>query len=76
MGKLPVLSGRKVVRVFQRAGWYEDRQEGSHVILKKEGKFCNLSIPVHSGKNVKRGLLRKQIARAEMTVDEFLELLS
>ncbi len=75
MGKLPVLSGLEVVRAFKRAGWYEARREGSHVILKKEGEPCNLSIPVHAGRNVKRGLLRKQITRAQLTVDEFSKLL-
>jgi len=45
------------------------------VTLQKEGMACNLSIPIHGNKDVKRGLLRKQIAKANLTVDEFVELL-
>lgn len=33
MQKLPILSGRKVVKVFKRLGWEVARQRGSHIIL-------------------------------------------
>ena len=75
MSKLPVISGNDAIKAFKKAGWYEAGREGSHVILKKEGMTCNLSIPVHRKKNIKRGLLRKQIAKAELTVDDFIMLL-
>lgn len=75
MGKLPVISGHEAIKAFQKAGWHTANQEGSHITLKKDGMNCNLSIPMHSGKDVKRGLLRKQIAKAGMTVDEFVSLL-
>ena len=75
MGKLPVISGKEVIRAFQKDGWFIADQEGSHVTLKKQGMPCNLSIPVHGNKDIKRGLLRKQIAKAGLTVDEFVALL-
>ena len=56
-------------------GWCVAHQEGSHVTLKKDGMACNLSIPVHGGKDIKRGLLRKQLAAATLSVDEFVNLL-
>lgn len=37
MQKVPLLSGREVVKVFRRLGWYVARQRGSHIILVKEG---------------------------------------
>ncbi|HOC92424.1 MAG TPA: type II toxin-antitoxin system HicA family toxin [bacterium] len=43
--------------------------------LKKDGMACNLTVPVHGNKDVKRGLLRKLIAKAVLTTDEFIELL-
>jgi len=62
-----------IVRAFQRAGWKNTRQRSSHIILEKEGHEATLSIPVHKGKNVKRGTLRDLIRDARMSVDEFLE---
>ena len=75
MGKLPVISGREAIIAFQKDGWCEASREGSHVTLKKEGMSCNLSIPVHGNKDIKRGLLRKQIAKANLPGDEFVNLL-
>ncbi len=69
--KLPVLSGRDVVKVFQRLGWEVARQRGSHIILVKEGHIATLSVPDH--KEIAKGTLRKLIARAGITVEEFME---
>jgi hypothetical protein len=37
MPKLPVVSGAETVRAFERAGWYVDRQRGSHVVCSEPG---------------------------------------
>jgi len=37
MAQLPVISGAKAVRAFERAGWRQDRQRGSHVVMLKPG---------------------------------------
>ncbi len=47
MAKLPVVSGAEAVRAFERAGWRQDRQRGSHVILLKPGHSASLSVPQH-----------------------------
>jgi predicted RNA binding protein YcfA (HicA-like mRNA interferase family) len=47
MPALPVLSGRKTVRAFERLGWQVARQRGSHIIMVKEGEITTLSIPEH-----------------------------
>jgi len=73
LSRLGSYRGEEVVRAFQRAGWKITRQRSSHVILDKEGYEATLSIPVHKGKNVKRGTLRDLIKDARMSVDEFLE---
>lgn len=62
----------RVIKAFIRVGWKIERQTGSHVILSKEGYPIILSIPVHKGKPIKQGLLRKQIELAGMTLDDFL----
>lgn len=70
---LPIISGREAVRAFEKAGWVVAWQKGSHIILIKSGVPVNLSIPNH--KQLDRGLLRSQIRKAGMTVEEFVALL-
>ena len=67
---IPVLSGREVVRVFERLGWQVVRQKASHIIMIKPGEIATLSIPDH--KEVARGTLRSLIRDANLTVQEFL----
>jgi len=74
MSGLHNLRPGQVVKAFERAGWTNRGQRGSHVKLSKEGNPNILSIPVHKGKAVKAGLLRDQIKKAGLNVDEFLEL--
>ena len=69
MPSLPVISGRKTVRVFERLGWRVARQRGSHIIMVKAGDIATLSIPDH--KEVARGTLRSLIRAARVTVEEF-----
>ena len=73
MSKLPRLSGRKCVRALQKAGFYEKRQHGSHIILRRDNPFAQLVVPDH--KELDRGTLRAIIRQANLTVDEFNKLL-
>jgi predicted RNA binding protein YcfA (HicA-like mRNA interferase family) len=73
VSRLGSYRGEQVVKAFQRAGWSIDRVRSSHVILEKEGFMATLSVPVHKGKNVKRGTLRDLIRDAELSVEEFLK---
>jgi predicted RNA binding protein YcfA (HicA-like mRNA interferase family) len=72
MPAIPVLSGRKAVRAFQKPGWQVVRQRGSHIIMVKEGEIVTLSIPDH--KEIAKGTLRSLIRAAGITVDEFTRL--
>jgi predicted RNA binding protein YcfA (HicA-like mRNA interferase family) len=73
MSRLGSYRGEQVVKAFQRAGWSIARVRSSHVILEREGLVATLSVPVHKGKNVKRGTLRDLIKDAELSVEEFLK---
>lgn len=74
MSGLNNLKPERVIRAFERAGWKAKGQRGSHVKLTKEGNINILSIPVHKGKPIKQGLLRDQIVKAGLTIEEFLKL--
>ena len=73
MGMLSNISGREAAGVFAKIGYYQERREGSHMILcNKMPGFSILSIPDH--KELAPGLLRGQIKRAGLSVEEFLKL--
>ena len=71
MPSLPVLSGKEVVKVFQRLGWTVARQSSSHIVMTRQGEIASLSIPDH--KEVAKGTLRSLIRSANITVDEFIK---
>ena len=75
MATLHNLKPEKVIKAFERAGWINKGQRGSHVKLIKHGSSNILSIPVHKGKPVKIGLLKDQIKKSGLTEEEFLKLL-
>jgi predicted RNA binding protein YcfA (HicA-like mRNA interferase family) len=73
--KLPIVSGRQAVRVFERIGYRVVRQRGSHIRLHDETNSNHLPLTVPDHRVVKPGLLRKLLRDADLTVDEFVELL-
>ena len=75
MSKLPRITGEQAVKAFTRVGFAVDRIKGAHHILKRDSDGVRLTIPVHKGKTIGLGLLHSQIAAANLTKDEFRELL-
>ena len=73
MTKLPVISGDECIRALERAGFRVTRQRGSHMIMRRDEPFARTSVPKH--KTLKPGTLRGIIKDAELTVEEFVELL-
>ena len=74
MTKLPTVPSGELIRALERGGFEQVRQRGSHVRLRHpDGRV--VTVPVHSGKEVGKGLLRKILRDAELTVDDLLDLL-
>lgn len=74
MTRLPTLNARKIIQALERAGFVFDHQSGSHYILRHPLKRRTTSVPQH-GKDVKRSLMKEILQQAELTEDEFRELL-
>jgi predicted RNA binding protein YcfA (HicA-like mRNA interferase family) len=75
-GRLPVVNGRQVLRAMIKAGFVVDRVVGSHHVLKHATDIrWTVTVPVHAGKDLKRGTLRSIIRRGGFTIEEFVELL-
>lgn len=67
--RLKLVSGQEAVRKFVHAGWTVARRRGSHVMLTKPDFPWTISVPDHS--QLGRGLMRKLIKQAGLTVEEF-----
>ena len=70
MPRLPRLSGEEVVRAFERLGFEQVRQRGSHVVMRRGAAGC--VVPMH--KEVKHGTLAGIIRQAGLTQDMFIEV--
>lgn len=73
MSRLPRLSGRDCVKALTKAGFYQKRQHGSHIILRRDSPFAQLVVPDHQ--ELDRGTLRAILRQANLSVDEFTALL-
>lgn len=75
MPKLPSISGEKAVKCFEKLGYFVSRQKGSHIRLRhsSDKKKKPLTIPKH--KELGRGLLRKLIRDAEISLEQLIALL-
>ena len=74
MSKLPTIKGKELIRFLASIGFQVTRTKGSHVRLKAEDGRVS-TVPIHAGKDIPKGLLRKIIREdLEISLDEFCEL--
>ena len=68
--KLPLLSGRQVLKALERLGFVEVHQKGSHVKMKhSDGRV--IVFPFHD--EIDRYTLRGALRDADVSESEFLE---
>nr|WP_016866968.1 type II toxin-antitoxin system HicA family toxin [Fischerella sp. FACHB-380] len=72
--KLPAITGDVVINALEKVNFQVVRQKGSHVRMQHEDGRV-VTIPVHSGKTIGKGLLLKILRDAEITKEEFISLL-
>lgn len=63
MPELPRISGNEAIKIFKKIGFYQVRQKGSHVVMRRGDKGCvELAL----------GTLRSAIKQADISADEFI----
>jgi len=72
MAKLPILSGRNLIKILGKLGYRPIRQRGSHIRL---GCPARKSLTIPDYKTIDMSLVKKILRDAELTVDEFEKLL-
>jgi predicted RNA binding protein YcfA (HicA-like mRNA interferase family) len=73
VSKLPGISGKDCIKVLQKVGFYQKRRESSHIILRRDDPFAQVVVPDHQ--ELAKGTLRAIIRDADLSVEEFIELL-
>lgn len=74
--RLPVVTGKSMVRALERAGFTTIRTKGSHHIMKRhESPTRTVIVPVHGNEDLRPGTLREILQQAGLTTDDLLDLL-
>lgn len=68
--KLPLLSAKEVIRILRKMGFEEIRQKGSHKYFKHPDGRTTV-VPVHPGRDIGRGLLKRIMNEIEVDREEF-----
>jgi predicted RNA binding protein YcfA (HicA-like mRNA interferase family) len=75
LSKLPVVSGREIIRVLTKIGFEIVGRKGSHVRLKRRRNKELLIVVVLMHRELARGTLRSILRQANMTLEDLLRLL-
>ena len=75
MSKLPILTAVKLIKVLSKQGFIFKRSSGSHHVYFHPATRRIVSIPVHRGKDLGKGITKAIISDAGYTESEFIKLL-
>lgn len=75
MTKLPVVSGKKMVKILIKIGFNFIDQESSHIKLRREynGEIQTIIVPDH--REIRRGTLKNILRMADLSIEDFQKLL-
>ena len=71
--RLPLVSGKEMIKILSVKGFRVVRQRSSHIQM-KDAKGRLVTVPVHSRKDVSIGITLKILRDAEISREEFIEL--
>ena len=74
MPRLAQLKARELIAFLKSQGFVEDRQSGSHLTLWHATRKTSVTIPVHTGTDLGRGLAVRVLKDAGFSVDDYLRL--
>jgi predicted RNA binding protein YcfA (HicA-like mRNA interferase family) len=73
MSRMPQVGARDLVRFLKAHGFVEDRKSGSHLTLRHELSRVTLTIPVHTGCDIGRGLAVRILKDAGFDIEDYLK---
>ncbi|MBL7159718.1 type II toxin-antitoxin system HicA family toxin [Candidatus Microgenomates bacterium] len=75
MPKIPIITARKLIKVLKKKGFVYDRTRGSHQVYIRLRDRLSISIPVHQGRDLGRGITLSILQDAKISPKEFFKLL-
>lgn len=73
MPKIGPVSWKVFVKILEADGWRQVRQQGSHVVLTKEGCPRPLVVPAHNPLTI--GVIHSNLRTAQIDRDRYFALL-
>lgn len=52
------MKSSELLRIMKKAGWFEVRRRGSHIIMQHPTKPNTIPVPFHASKEMKKGTLQ------------------
>jgi predicted RNA binding protein YcfA (HicA-like mRNA interferase family) len=74
MGRMPQVTARELIRFLESQGFIQDRQTGSHVTLWHPVRNQAVTVPLHTGCDIGRGLAIRILKDAGFSPEEFVRL--
>ena len=72
MSRMPQVTARKLVRFLKAHGFVDDRRSGSHLTLWHPERNVSVTVPVHTGCDLGRGLAVRILNDAGFSVEDYL----
>jgi len=73
MPKPPRVSGKDTIRALERLGFLQIRQQGSHIILKKQTPNGEIGCVVPLHRELALGTLKSILKQAGIDLNEFIK---
>ncbi len=72
MSRLPTIRASELVKFLLAHGFVKDRQAGSHAVFWHPERKISVTVPVHSGCDLGRGLTVRILKDAGFTAADFM----
>ncbi len=72
---MPAVSAKEAIKVFEKLGYGIVRQKGSHIRMNHGTDHDKRPLTIPDHKIIGKGLLRKLLRDAGLSVEKFIELL-
>ena len=72
MNRMPQVTARKLKRFLKAHGFVEERKSGSHSTLRNDEKNISVTVPMHTGCDIGRGLAVRILKDAGFEVEDYL----
>ena len=75
MPSIPIVKAVKLIKVLEKSGFVFRRSAGSHHIFYHPEKKIVVSVPVHRGRDMGKGITLGILKDAKISIEGFLKLL-